>query len=1500
MSVLFGALAAQLAQELQSVNAGTSSFSFTNATSVNTFISSAKTNLVNAGTLTSTQADGINTSAGSIISQLNTQISVASSTSYAPALITVNDLSANTNTAPSFSATGGQGVTASVAIPQITNTIDVTLTFHKIIKSVLGTYPIGKAGIGTHMRVPDYRVYTAGDFADLIDTGTIVVSVTTQTNLNATANIPSVTLPAIASSVTAQALANTSVTLPSVTVTAPVVSVQTTANVNASTLPPIQKYPIVVSATSGNAQANVTQFPSFEIQPYVVSGYVDNTYISNASSITVSPIIGAFSTSIPGAVSVHIPSVSTTAPVPLFNPVNIPVVSTQSIGCATFTTPKIITVSAPAISISADVGTINIPAVSITAPQTNISELGFGSITVSVEGSTFIQDATAVTVRPSFPVITNTLAASSLNIDLPTITNTLVPYPWRTNLPFITVSLEASALQIDLPVITTTSFASHTAHAVLSTVTVSSPQTFPIDIDLPPIGTLLEAGLVREITAGVVSSNAPFTFVPNTNINFPAISTSLAYGTAHVDMPTVTSGSLTSHVMQIDFPVIQTTAMSPFLIDADLPSIGVTAPVPSTVAILGFAGSFGLPAIYTAALDANTVIDLDLPAIGTTAPTATASTPTATLVQPNFLVGTETITHNITVVNGKYVINNYVTPTLTLARGATYVFNYPSSAPLRFSNGADGTHNSGLIYEWDNYSNVGNSFTITPTANDPATLYYYNVFGSGFGGQLNIQDTVVNAVKTVVGQGLVVSTSQQITVGLPSVYLQIDNFADVGTHHKPDLPVISTSLSSSQGITNYPTGPSVSVSAPAFTISSGASVNFTPITNDISPQRSYSHVVNNLTSSISVSAPQATVSFGVNVFAGLTTPFPTTTAITVANGIGWGVDLPAITNSAGTGLDLDWDYHKVATGPYPVSNQLRAHVKSSVVASSVTPIVAGDFTYAQITNYTASGTLSNGSSFTLGWNDIVDGTGTDKWLVQTVYAGGSTYFITYPITVNSDYSVATLGSRVTGHPGWGASNDYALIPAAGGGQPYINKTQIGGRPFLLNNFSASTLADNQYLVLYNNPATINTLYELDISTGKISVNSGTHQGGGVYQKIQADYGAYSPSGSTYNGYRDNTATYLPTRLQYITGYRYNRAVTVYGSGFVDIADILPQRPIAHGSAKVTVTDLPTVACQQIVGGAQVLGGADVTDLSSITVSINAIPKINTPVNFPAITTSIVGKAQIDRTQYNNWVNIQTTPLEVSAVTSWQQIPLATVTVVSPLPYVAGKVQIADIPSVGASIGAGKVSVSVSVSDLSNVTASVSTGLPYLGWTETPEPLPVNNVSIGDPNVIVRASASIPLVTTGALSSTASVSTSTQTLSKVIVSAPTPVVTTNATISINNLSSIAVNQLAVITQIGGNAQTFSPFPTAIAPTASVATRVTVDLSEAMVFHKWASMNQGSNPEYARAYVLPEPDPDRLISIANESRISIVEPDEDGAGVGGVIIVKAEDRLIEVID
>ena len=103
-------------------------------------------------------------------------------------------------------------------------------------------------------------------------------------------------------------------------------------------------------------------------------------------------------------------------------------------------------------------------------------------------------------------------------------------------------------------------------------------------------------------------------------------------------------------------------------------------------------------------------------------------------------------TYTVTVVSdsgNKYRFDGFGTSavTLDLAEGGTYIFNYPSAHPLKFSTTADGTHGGGSEYTTGVTHNSSTQVTIVVAASAPQ-LYYYCSIHSGMGGAVNTNSTL--------------------------------------------------------------------------------------------------------------------------------------------------------------------------------------------------------------------------------------------------------------------------------------------------------------------------------------------------------------------------------------------------------------------------------------------------------------------------------------------------------------------------------------------------------------------------------------------------------------------------------------------------------------------------------------------------------------------------------------------------------------------------------------
>ena len=98
--------------------------------------------------------------------------------------------------------------------------------------------------------------------------------------------------------------------------------------------------------------------------------------------------------------------------------------------------------------------------------------------------------------------------------------------------------------------------------------------------------------------------------------------------------------------------------------------------------------------------------------------------------------------------SNKYFIDGVQQDTLELYEGNTYVFNYPSAHPFKFSTTSNGTHASGSEYTTGVTHNSSTQVTIVVAASAP-TLYYYCSSHSGMGGTANTPTPANNSLRYI-------------------------------------------------------------------------------------------------------------------------------------------------------------------------------------------------------------------------------------------------------------------------------------------------------------------------------------------------------------------------------------------------------------------------------------------------------------------------------------------------------------------------------------------------------------------------------------------------------------------------------------------------------------------------------------------------------------------------------------------------------------------------------
>ena len=129
---------------------------------------------------------------------------------------------------------------------------------------------------------------------------------------------------------------------------------------------------------------------------------------------------------------------------------------------------------------------------------------------------------------------------------------------------------------------------------------------------------------------------------------------------------------------------------------------------------------------------------------------ANASTPEVYGFTKSFT--TSTIIYTVTVQNvggaNKYFINGEQQKTLELLEGNTYIFNYPSGHPFKFSTTSNGTHGGGTEYTTGVTHNSSTQVTIVVGSSAP-TLYYYCSSHSAMGGQANTPVPANNTLQVI-------------------------------------------------------------------------------------------------------------------------------------------------------------------------------------------------------------------------------------------------------------------------------------------------------------------------------------------------------------------------------------------------------------------------------------------------------------------------------------------------------------------------------------------------------------------------------------------------------------------------------------------------------------------------------------------------------------------------------------------------------------------------------
>ena len=169
----------------------------------------------------------------------------------------------------------------------------------------------------------------------------------------------------------------------------------------------------------------------------------------------------------------------------------------------------------------------------------------------------------------------------------------------------------------------------------------------------------------------------------------------------------------------------------------------------SVVATITASSVFMISASSTVSVASTSAAICNRVRFGSGVPTAVASITVLGFATRGGIASTgSTHTNEVTVADvsgsNKYFINGVQQETIQLVEGNTYVFNYPSGHPLRFSTTSDGTHASGTEYTTGVTHNSSTQSTIV-VANETPDLYYYCSLHSGMGGSAPTPNNSTNS-----------------------------------------------------------------------------------------------------------------------------------------------------------------------------------------------------------------------------------------------------------------------------------------------------------------------------------------------------------------------------------------------------------------------------------------------------------------------------------------------------------------------------------------------------------------------------------------------------------------------------------------------------------------------------------------------------------------------------------------------------------------------------------
>jgi hypothetical protein len=169
----------------------------------------------------------------------------------------------------------------------------------------------------------------------------------------------------------------------------------------------------------------------------------------------------------------------------------------------------------------------------------------------------------------------------------------------------------------------------------------------------------------------------------------------------------------------------------------------------NAVATVSVSGVFMISASATVSVASTSAAICNRVRFGSGVPTAVASITVLGFATRGGIASTSsTHTNEVTVASvsgaNKYFINGVQQEAQFLVEGNTYVFNYPSGHPLRFSITSNGTHASGTEYTTGVTHNSSTQSTIVVADGTP-DLYYYCSLHSGMGGTATTPNNSTNS-----------------------------------------------------------------------------------------------------------------------------------------------------------------------------------------------------------------------------------------------------------------------------------------------------------------------------------------------------------------------------------------------------------------------------------------------------------------------------------------------------------------------------------------------------------------------------------------------------------------------------------------------------------------------------------------------------------------------------------------------------------------------------------